>query len=385
MLDQAKIDAGNDILKKAAVSSSVVPVKSFDESRSSSLSEKHLLDVKNLSVNFSVHGGQVMAVRNVSFHVSPGETLCIVGESGCGKSVTMQAVMGILPMPPARILQGEAWFKGAGGDKRSERQDLLALSKKERRKILGREIAMIFQDPLASLNPTMTVQDQIEESLKLHTSMDSNARRDRVLELLNLVRIPEPQTRLRQFPHELSGGMRQRVMIAMALACNPKMVIADEPTTALDVTIQAQILNLIKDLSKRLNMATILITHDLGVVARMADRVLVMYAGKVVEEGPVDDIFTHPKHPYTVGLRQAIPPEAGEERRALRSIVGTPPDLFAPPIGCAFAARCEQAMVVCHKMPPPEVRKGSSHVACWLHADAAAASAQREKAGIFPM
>lgn len=338
-----------------------------------------VLDVKNLSVNFTVYGGDVMAVRDVSFHVRKGETLCIVGESGCGKSVTMQAVMGILPMPPAKILAGEAWFNG------DIRQNLIALSKKERRNVLGKDIAMIFQDPLASLNPTMTVQDQIEETLVLHTDISAEGRRARVLELLNLVRIPEPEARLRQFPHELSGGMRQRVMIAMALACNPKIVIADEPTTALDVTIQAQILNLLKDLGKRLNMATILITHDLGVVARMADRVVVMYAGKIVEEGMVDDIFSHPRHPYTIGLRQAIPPESGEEQRALKSIKGTPPDLFAPPPGCAFAARCEFAMVACHKLPPPEMRKGAAAVSCWLHANVEAATKRRDSAGIYPM
>lgn len=343
------------------------------------LTSEVVLDVKNLSVNFTVYGGDVMAVRDVSFHVRKGENLCIVGESGCGKSVTVQAIMGILPMPPAKILRGEAWFQG------SERRDLVALTKKERRKILGKEIAMIFQDPLASLNPTMTLQDQIDESLKLHFDMTMDQRRKRVLELLTLVRIPEPETRLRQFPHELSGGMRQRIMIAMALSCNPKILIADEPTTALDVTIQAQILNLMKDLGKRLNMATILITHDLGVVARMADRVVVMYAGKIVEQGPVDEIFSHPRHPYTVSLRQAIPPEAGEEQRPLKSIKGTPPDLFAPPAGCAFAARCEHAMVVCHKMPPPEVKKGEAEVLCWLHADIDAATQRRKSAGIHPM
>ena len=239
-----------------------------------------LLEARDLAVNFVVHKGEVQAVRKVSFQVQQGETLCIVGESGSGKSVTVQTILGLLPSPPARIIGGEIFFEG---------RNLLKMSPSELRKVAGGDIAMIFQDPLVSLNPTMTLGDQIEESLILHrTWMTAAQRKARVLELMDLVHIPEPARRMRQFPHELSGGMRQRVMIAMALACNPKLLIADEPTTALDVTIQAQILALIHDLSCRLNMATILITHDLGVVAKMADRVAVMYAGKIVEEGTVD-------------------------------------------------------------------------------------------------
>ncbi len=318
---------------------------------------KILLDVKNLSVNFAVHGGEVKAVRDVSFHVLEGETLCIVGESGSGKSVSTQAVMGILPMPPGKITGGKVQFDG---------KDLVAMTPKERRQIIGKDITMIFQDPLVSLNPTMTVNDQIAESLVVHTDMNAEQRKKRVLELLELVRIPEPAHRMYQFPHELSGGMRQRVMIAMALACNPKLLIADEPTTALDVTIQAQILVLIKELSKRLNMATILITHDLGVVAKMADRVAVMYAGQIVEEGSVDDVFYRPKHPYTLGLQKAMPKDDGVSGEPLTPIPGTPPDLFAPPVGCAFAPRCGAAMVICKERQPPMTEKGGQRAMCWL-------------------
>lgn len=334
--------------------------------------EDLVIDVRNLVVHFKVHQGEVAAVRNVSLQVRKGETLCIVGESGCGKSVTMQAIMGLLPTPPARIVGGQA-FLGVDRD-----VDLLALSPKEMRKYLGKEVAMIFQDPLASLNPTMTVARQIEESLILHTELNAAERAARVLELLELVRIPEPKQRMEQFPHELSGGMRQRVMIAMALACSPKLLIADEPTTALDVTIQAQILSLLKDLSVRLNMATILITHDLGVVAQMADRVAVMYAGKIVEEGDVREIFQRPRHPYTLALKQAMPEDRVGER--LVSIPGTPPDLFQPPRGCAFAARCHAAMTVCHQYQPPAWGHETQKVSCWLHHTKAVG--QREGLGI---
>ena len=331
-----------------------------------------ILDVKNLAVNFTVHGGEVRAVRDVSFQVRRGETLCIVGESGSGKSVTVQALMGILPMPPAKIMSGQALLDG--------RRDILKMTTKELRKVLGVEIAMIFQDPLASLNPTMTVKKQIEETLILHTKLNAKQREDRVLELLELVRIPEVKKRLHQYPHELSGGMRQRVMIAMALACNPKILIADEPTTALDVTIQAQILALIKEISQKLQMATILITHDLGVVANMADRVVVMYAGKIVEEGTVDDIFYRSKHPYTQGLKHAMPEDNGASKRPLQPIRGTPPDLFNPPQGCAFASRCEYAMAICHLKQPPELKNGAARISCWLQAPQA--EKQRITAGL---
>lgn len=324
-------------------------------------SENIVLDLKNLEVNFKVHGGRVFAVRDVSFFVREGECLCVVGESGSGKSVTVQALMGILPMPPASITGGTATLNGT---------NLLTMSNSERRKILGKDIAMIFQDPLTSLNPTLTVYDQIAESLTLHTNFNRQQKHNRVIELLELVRIPEPQKRVHQYPHELSGGMRQRVMIAMALACNPKVLIADEPTTALDVTIQAQILALIKELAQKFRMAVILITHDLGVVAQMAQRVAVMYAGKIVEEGPVDEVFYRSKHPYTLGLKRAMPKESSEEK--LESIPGTPPDLFSPPKGCGFAARCPSAMEICHVQQPSEYAHLKCRVSCWLHHSMAA-------------
>lgn len=329
-----------------------------------------VLQVQNLSVNFRVYGGQVYAVRDVSFHVRAGECLCIVGESGSGKSVTVQSLMGL---SSGQITGGKALLNG---------KDLIKMTHGERRKLLGKDIAMIFQDPLASLNPTMTIGNQIEEAIKLHTTLDASARKKRVIELLELVRIPEPRRRIGQYPHELSGGMRQRVMIAMALSCNPKVLIADEPTTALDVTIQAQILALIQELARRFNMATILITHDLGVVAQMAERVAVMYAGKIVEEGTVDEVFYASKHPYTVGLKRAMPKDTGSLNEPLQPIPGTPPDLFAPPLGCAFAARCSAALTICHRKQPPETRAGSARVSCWLHHENAAP--HRANAGITP-
>ncbi len=321
-----------------------------------------ILSLENLSVRFRVHKGYVDAVRNVSYSLAAGETLCVVGESGSGKSVTVQTIVGILPMPPGEIIGGKIIFNNL---------DLLKAEKNTRRSIMGRDIAMIFQDPLVSLNPTMTVLDQVAETLVLHTNMSTDERRKRVVELLELVKIPDPEKRLKQYPHELSGGQRQRVMIAMALACNPKILIADEPTTALDVTIQAQILELIKELGRKLNMATIFITHDLGVVARMADRVVVMYAGQVIEEGDVFSIFEHPRHPYTLGLKGAIPmPEEDKDHGRLQSIPGSPPDLFSPPVGCSFAPRCEFAMKVCHVKQPPYFTSPANktlRTACWLH------------------
>lgn len=340
-------------------------------SQSTSQNSTHsqvVLDVKNLSVNFRVYGGEVYAVRDVSFNVKAGECLCIVGESGSGKSVTVQSLMGL---SSGMITGGKAVLHG---------NNLLTMTHNQRRKLLGKDIAMIFQDPLASLNPTMTIGHQIEEALLLHTDMNKSARKSRVIELLELVRIPEPKRRIDQYPHELSGGMRQRVMIAMALSCNPKVLIADEPTTALDVTIQAQILALIQELTNRFNMATILITHDLGVVAQMADRVAVMYAGKIVEEGTVDDVFYHSKHPYTVGLKRAMPKDTGSITEPLLPIPGTPPDLFAPPAGCAFAARCSAALGICHSKQPPETRQGNTRASCWLHHDMAVD--YRQEAGV---
>ena len=321
------------------------------------------LRVEHLRVEFAVPGGVVQAVRDVSFRVGPSECLCIVGESGSGKSVTLQSVMGLLPVPPARVVAGNAWFQG---------RDLLALPERERREVCGRDIAMIFQDPLTSLNPTMSIGAQLEEPLILHTEMDSAQRRKRIAELLDLVRIPDAAHRVGQFPHDLSGGMRQRVMIAMALACTPKLLIADEPTTALDVTIQAQILALMKELAREFQMATVLITHDLGVVAQMADRVAVMYAGQIREEGSVDDVLLRPAHPYTVGLKEAMPKESGGSAQRLVPIPGSPPDLFAPPPGCAFSPRCSRAMALCHEEPPPEIAVGPGRTtSCWLYTEEA--------------
>jgi oligopeptide transport system ATP-binding protein len=315
------------------------------------------LDVRNLEVSFHVRDGVVHAVRGLSLRLRRGECLCIMGESGCGKSSAVQALTGLLPMPPARIDGGEAAFSCG--------IDLIRSSVRQRRAILGKEIGIIFQDPLTSLNPTMTVYRQIAEILLAHTRLDRRTRHRRILEILELVGIPEPEKRLQSYPHELSGGMRQRLMIAIALICNPKLLIADEPTSALDASIQAQVLALIKQLAQTFEMATLLITHDPGVVAQMADRVAVMYAGKIVEEGSVDQIFHSPKHPYTIALQRAIPKDSSRE--PLEYIPGTPPDLFAPPPGCGFAARCGSAMRICHLAQPEEIEIGHGRVSCWRH------------------
>ena len=320
----------------------------------------NLLEVKHLKVSFSVPKGRLHAVRDVSFSLGSGECLCMVGESGCGKSVTVQSMLGILPVPPAHIDGGQAVLRGV---------DLIGLSARQRRNILGKDIGIIFQDPLASLNPTMTLQDQVAEMLLVHTRLDRSGRRRRVIELLGLVGFPEPVSQLHRYPHELSGGMRQRLMIAIAIACNPEILIADEPTSALDVSIQAQILKLIRQLAQQLGMSTILITHDLGVVAQMAERVAVMYAGKIVEEGLVDVIFYEPKHPYTAALLRAMPRRSSNE--PLEYITGSPPDLFSPPPGCSFAGRCLHAMKICHCIEPEEIDFSGGRVSCWLHHDLA--------------
>ncbi|MCP8968307.1 ABC transporter ATP-binding protein [Ectobacillus ponti] len=316
-----------------------------------------ILDVKNLQVSFETHGGIVQAVRGVSFDLKKGETLAIVGESGSGKSVTSKALMGLIPNPPGRISGGEIVFDG---------RDLTKLSDKDMQSIRGKEIAMIFQDPMTSLNPTMTVGNQIMEGLIKHQGMSKTNARQKAVELIDLVGIPNPEARLKQYPHQFSGGMRQRVVIAMALACNPKLLIADEPTTALDVTIQAQILELMKDIQKKTDSAIIFITHDLGVVANVADRVAVMYAGKIVEIGTVDEIFYNPKHPYTWGLLASMPSlEGGEDE--LYAIPGSPPDLIKPPKGDAFAARNPQALKIDFEMEPPMFKVSDTHYAAtWL-------------------
>ncbi|TGB05222.1 ABC transporter ATP-binding protein [Halobacillus salinus] len=316
-----------------------------------------LLEVKDLHVSFDTYGGEVKAVRGVNFDLKRGETLAIVGESGSGKSVTTKALMQLIPMPPGRIKEGEILFEG---------RDIAKMNEKQMQKIRGKEMSMIFQDPMTSLNPTMKVGNQIMEGLIKHQKMNKAQARKRVVELLDLVGIPDPEGRMKQYPHQFSGGMRQRVVVAIALACNPKLLIADEPTTALDVTIQAQILELMKDIQKKTDSATIFITHDLGVVANVADRVAVMYAGKIVEVGTVDDIFYNPKHPYTWGLLGSMPSLDSEDEE-LYAIPGSPPDLLDPPKGDAFAARNEYAMKIDLEEEPPMFKVSDTHYAAtWL-------------------
>jgi oligopeptide transport system ATP-binding protein len=324
-----------------------------------------LLDVRDLRVEFTTYGGVVKAVRGVSLALERGKTLAIVGESGCGKSVATQAMVGLIPTPPGRVTAGSVRFDG---------REILGLSERAANRIRGREIGMIFQDPMTSLNPTMKVGKQIAETLRHHAGMSGRAARARAVELLERVQIPEAAERVDDYPFQLSGGMRQRVMIAMAIACGPKALIADEPTTALDVTVQAQILNLLQDLQREHDMGIILITHDLGVVARMADDVAVMYAGRIVEQGTADDVFHRPAHPYTLGLQQAMPHDDERARRRLEPIEGSPPDLFSPPPGCGYFERCPWAMKVCGPEDPPLWTVQEGHAArCWLHHEAAAA------------
>lgn len=318
-----------------------------------------ILEVKDLEVSFDTYAGEVQAVRGVNFVLHKGEALAIVGESGSGKSVTAQTVMRLIPTPPGRIKKGRILFEG--------KTDIVKLTDKEMEDIRGSEMGMIFQDPMTSLNPTMTIGRQISEGLIKHQGLRKEQAKERAIEMLRLVGIPNPESRIQQYPHQFSGGMRQRVMIAVALSCNPKLLIADEPTTALDVTIQAQILDLMKDLQNKIDTSIILITHDLGVVADIAQRVVVMYAGKVVEQGTVHDIFYNPKHPYSWGLLRSVPRLDDDSDTALVPIEGTPPDLFAPPKGCGFAARCPYAMQVCLEHDPEHTEVTADHsVACWL-------------------
>lgn len=318
---------------------------------------KKILEVNNLSVSFQTYGGEVQAVRDVNFNLYERETLAIVGESGSGKSVTAQSIMQLIATPPGEYKTGSILLDGV---------DLLQKSEKQMEQIRGQEIGMIFQDPMTSLNPTMRIGKQITEGLKKHQNMSTQEAHEKGIELLKLVGIPNPERRIRQYPHEFSGGMRQRAMIAIALSCNPKILIADEPTTALDVTIQAQILDLLKDIQVKTNTAIILITHDLGVVANAADRVAVMYGGKIVETGGVDEIFYQPKHPYTWGLLASMP-KLNDEHEELQSIPGSPPDLKSPPKGCPFAARCAYAMKVCDThMPAYTNVSDTQKTACWL-------------------
>ncbi|QDZ81371.1 ABC transporter ATP-binding protein [Priestia megaterium] len=316
-----------------------------------------MIQIKDLHVQFSTYGGQVQAVRGVSFDLHKGETLAIVGESGCGKSVTSQSIMRLIPTPPGRITSGSILFKG---------QDLTKLSEKKMRDIRGADISMIFQDPMTALNPTLRVGEQIAENIMQHENISKEKAKEKAFEMLELVGIPNPKERLKQYPHEFSGGMRQRIVIAMALVCNPEVLIADEPTTALDVTIQAQILELFKDIQQKTDVSIVLITHDLGVVAQVADRVAVMYAGKIVEIGTRRDIFYTPQHPYTKGLLRSVP-RLDLYESELVPIAGSPPDLFAPPSGCSFAPRCPYVMEVCDRIYPVSTKLKESHqVHCWL-------------------
>ncbi|MGH3107400.1 MAG: ABC transporter ATP-binding protein [Rubrobacter sp.] len=320
---------------------------------------ENILQVKDLEVSFNTYGGEVQAVRSVSFDLRRGETLAIVGESGSGKSVTAKSIMRLLPEANSIIKGGEAVFEG---------QNLLSLSEKQMQGIRGSKIAMVFQDPMTSLDPTMRIGHQITESLKKHLGMTGSRAKERAVELLEMVGIPNAEDRVRQYPHQFSGGMRQRVVIAIALACDPQILIADEPTTALDVTIQAQILELLRDLQERIGTSVILITHDLGVVAQTAHRVAVMYAGKVVETGTVREIFYNPQMPYTWGLISSIPLPTADRSQDLIPIPGSPPDMLDPPKGCPFTPRCPYAMRICAEEMPDYTTFSAEHrAACWLH------------------
>jgi peptide/nickel transport system ATP-binding protein len=319
-----------------------------------------LLEVRGLKTRFSLEEGPVLAVDDVSFSIPPGGTLGVVGESGCGKSVTALSIMRLVPDPPGKVVGGEVRFQG---------RELLALPEEEMRRVRGHHLSMIFQEPMTSLNPVYTVGEQIAEVVRLHQGLDRRRAKDRAVEMLRQVGIPAPEQRVDAYPHQLSGGMRQRVMIAMALACNPALVIADEPTTALDVTIQAQILDLLKRLQAERGMAVMLITHDLGVVAESCDAVVVMYAGRVVEQAPVRTLFRQPAHPYTAGLLRSIPSfhavQAGEGRQRLKTIPGMVPSLRRLPTGCRFRERCERALEVCARVDPPlETKREGQSAAC---------------------
>jgi oligopeptide transport system ATP-binding protein len=317
-----------------------------------------LLDVQGLETTFKTPDGVIHAVNGVSFHLKEGETLGVVGESGCGKSVTMHSMLRLIPTPPGKIVAGKAFFFG---------QDLLQMSNEEIRHVRGAQISMIFQDPMTSLNPVLTIGKQLEEPLMLHIGMTKKQAEDRSVELLAMVGIPNARERLKDYPHQYSGGMRQRVMIAMALSCSPQILIADEPTTALDVTIQAQITDLVKRLRDELGMAIIWITHDLGVVAGLAQRVMVMYGGFIIEESEVKDLYANPTHPYTIGLLGSLPRVDETERTRLYSIEGAPPVLYSKPSACPFAPRCKWAMERCWNENPPLEPVASKHnVACWV-------------------
>ncbi|MFZ5912046.1 MAG: ABC transporter ATP-binding protein [Chloroflexota bacterium] len=317
-----------------------------------------ILEVNDLRTRFHIAEGTIHAVNGVSFHLDEGSTIAVVGESGCGKSVTMMSILRLLPTPPADISNGQVHYRG---------RDLLQVSEREMEHLRGSEIAMIFQDPMTSLNPVLTIGRQLTEPLRVHLGMDKQTAHNRAIELLEHVGIPDAARRLNDYPHQFSGGMRQRAMIAMALACVPAILIADEPTTALDVTIQAQIVELVQRLRAELGMAVIWITHDLGVVAEMAERVLVMYAGYIVEEALVDDLYEDPRHPYTIALLDALPRVDRRRDKRLRSIPGAPPNLLVEPRGCPFAARCELVLERCREEMPPFIQVELNHnAACWV-------------------
>jgi peptide/nickel transport system ATP-binding protein len=322
---------------------------------------ERLLEIKGLKTHFFTEEGVVRAVDGIDLRIDKGETLGVVGESGCGKTVTALSVMKLIAMPPGRIVEGQMLYEG---------RDLVPLPPAQMRKIRGKEISMIFQEPMTSLNPVFTIGEQIAEAIRLHEGLGRKAAMDKTVEMLKIVHIPNAERRVKEYPHQLSGGMRQRVMIAMALSCNPKLLIADEPTTALDVTIQAQILELLNELKAKLGMAVMLITHDMGVIAETAQRVMVMYAGKVVEEAPVKDLFKEPLHPYTQGLLRSIPriDTAAIEKKRLQAIPGVVPSLLNLPRGCTFEPRCPHAKPVCTDQDPvlKEVKPGH-RVSCWLY------------------
>lgn len=320
---------------------------------------KKLLDIKGLEISFYCDIGEIQAVRNISFSIDEGESLGIVGESGSGKSVTSQAIMNLIE-PPGKIKKGEIFFKD---------QDLITLKEYEMRIIRGNEIAMIFQDPMTSLNSVYTIGNQIMSVIKQHQGLDKVASRKKAIEMLDIVGIPSPEQRLSLYPHECSGGMKQRVMIAIALSCEPDLLIADEPTTALDVTIQAQILELLKDIKTKMNTSILMISHDLGIVADLCTKIIVMYGGQIMEIGDSRNIFYQAKHPYTIGLMEAVPKITKVKNESkLKPILGTPPDMLKPPKGCPFAARCHHTMNICLVDQPLMINVSKNHhVACWLH------------------
>ena len=323
------------------------------------MEKEKILEVNNLNVSFNTYAGEVKAVRGVSFELCKGETLAFVGESGCGKTVTAKSILRLLK-PPFAVIKPESKIVCNG-------KDVLKMSEKELCEFRGDDVGMIFQDPMTSLNPTMTVGRQIMESLMIHKKLDKKGAREEAVNMLKLVNIPRPEKRIDNYPHEMSGGMRQRVMIAIALACNPNVLIADEPTTALDVTIQAQIMDLMMELKTKMNTAIILVTHDLGVVANFADRIQVMYAGEVVERGTTKEIFNESRHPYTWALLRSVPRLGSESKKELYALGGTPPDLLLPLNHCPFADRCEYCMPICKERKPQETCLSDTHkVSCWL-------------------